>query len=379
MFCADNLFLWITFHLLISRSSGYNNVTASNVTSLRKALLRNYDPYLRPREQQSDPVIIRASFGTKRFNDISEKEGKVSLLGYLVISWNDEFLVWDKENHSNIEDIVLKTNDIWWPTIALANPIGNFKTLQNHYGVFRVQSTGVINWSPGGLFSVTCDMVLEKYPFDTQICDVVFVVLGFSTDEVIFKVNPDILEVHGTTEWDVVNTQMFAISEGKAGLTIRFMLQRKSHFVVLTVISPLSLLSFLNLFVFLIPVESGEKTSFGMTTFLAYSIYLSSLGASLPDDATHSPYMTMYVEFLMILSVVIMAVIIVQTRCFYYHGKHLLTCCYGHTKEDNPLFSVENKERSSGKTAANSDRILFVCFFFILGSISLYFFAKMTL
>jgi hypothetical protein len=366
----------------MSQSFGYDNVTASDVTSLRKALLQDYDPYLRPRKRQSDPVIINASFGSRRFNDISEKDGKVSLLGYLIVSWNDEFLVWDKSNHSNIEDIVVKPNDVWWPTLALANPIGDFETLRNHYGIFRVQSTGAISWIPGGLFSVTCNMKLQKYPFDTQTCDLVFVVLGYSPDDVIFRVNPNVLEVQGTTEWDVINTQISPISEERAGLTVRFTLQRKPYFVVLTVITPLSLLSCLNLFVFLIPVESGEKLSFGMTTFLAYSIYLSSLGDSLPDDATNSPCMTVYVEVLMFLSVVIMAVIIVQTRCFYYHGYHLLTCSYGRTenetKKDNILLSAESSEQSRGKTSAQTDRILFVCFFFILALISLYFFGEMT-
>jgi hypothetical protein len=362
------------------------------VTSLRKSLLHSYDPYLRPRIQQGDPVVLNVSFGAKRLHDLNEKDQRVSLLGYFDISWNDEFLVWDEEVFSNIGDIVVKNKDIWWPSIGLSNPFRDFRILENPYDIFRVSSNGVINWNPGGLFSVLCGMNMLKYPFDTQTCDFVFVVLGYSVEEVLFKINPNILEMYGTTEWDVVDTKIFEYLGDKAGMTIRVTLQRKPYFVILTVMMPLSLLAVLNLFVFLIPVESGEKTSFGISTFLAYSIYLSTLGSSLPDDATQIPYMTVYIEVLMINSVAIMAIVILQTRLFYYHGDSLVSFCHGNTvssddadtpKIDNISFSNECSKHRKGRTWANSmafvDRILFIAFFVIFGGISLYFFAQMTL
>jgi hypothetical protein len=373
--------------LLINGVLGSTNFTAENVTSLRKALLQNYDPYLRPRIQQGDSVILNVSFGAKRLHDLNEKQQKVSLLGYFDIAWKDEFLIWDEDNNSNIREIVLKTNDIWWPTIALGNPFGDFKTLDNPYGIFRVSSSGVIKWSPGGLFSITCDMNVLKYPFDTQTCDFVFVVLGYSIPDIILNINPNILEVHGTTEWDIVNTKIFANMEGTAAMVIHVMLQRKPFFVILTVITPLSLLAFLNLFVFLVPVESGEKTSFGITTFLAYSIYLSTLGSSLPDDATQMPYMTMYIEVLMINSVITMAIVILQTRLFFYHGDRPVSFCHGNTvsnadivktKNDEHSHPTQSKGRTWAKTMALIDRILFALSLVILAGINLCFFSLMA-
>ncbi|XP_061169569.1 acetylcholine receptor subunit beta-like [Saccostrea echinata] len=365
---------------------GGENVTAEKVTSLRKTLLRDYDPYLRPRRRQLDTVVINATFTVKRFHDLNEKEEKVSLLGYLQFQWNDEFLVWKREDYSNISDIVVKTNDIWWPTVSLGNPIGNFENIRNHYGIFHVSSSGEINWSAGGLFSVACDLNLEKYPFDTHTCDFVFVVLGYSSDDVIIKVNPNVQEIKGTTEWDVVNASMFGISGEKSGLIVRFVLQRKSFFVVLTVLLPLSLLSMLNLCVFLIPVESGEKTSFAITTFLAYSIYLSALGSSL--SAKDNIYLTMYIEILMITGVIIVLFVIGQTRLFFYYGDHLLPCCRGKTvhgentdvkKTTTRKLSRDNVKQA--RTWASSmgilDQVLFFLFLCILGIITVYHFWMM--
>lgn len=129
---VDFIFLWM------KGSFGGDGTTAENVTSLRKALLKDYDPYLRPRRLQEDPVIINASFGVSRLHDLNEKERKISILGYFRLTWIDEFLVWDKDKHQNISDIVVKTDDIWWPTIGLGNPIADFETMKNTYGIFQV-------------------------------------------------------------------------------------------------------------------------------------------------------------------------------------------------------------------------------------------------
>ncbi|XP_062616767.1 acetylcholine receptor subunit beta-like [Saccostrea cucullata] len=274
-------------------------------------------------------MVINASFFVHRINDINEKEESVSLLGYFRISWNDEFLVWNKQAHSNISSIEFKTNDIWWPTIALGNPVGEFETLQNSLKIFRVSSVGDIEWIPGGLYSVVCELNLKKYPFDTQTCDFIFSVLGYPPDDVIMNAESSVLNVPETTEWKVEAGRVSSMPYGKTGLTASFTLQRKPYFVVLTVLLPLSLLSVMNLFFFLIPVESGEKISFAITTFLAYSIYLSAIGSSLP--AKDNVYMVVYIEILMVLSVIMMVLVIVQTRLFFYYREHLLPCFVGNT------------------------------------------------
>ncbi|XP_061169571.1 neuronal acetylcholine receptor subunit alpha-3-like [Saccostrea echinata] len=386
------LFLCAFLNFLVKGCLGNDKVTAAeNVTSLRKALLRNYDPYLRPRKNQIDPVVINASFFVLRFNDINEKEETVTLLGSLMILWNDEFLVWDKQQYSNISSIELKTNDIWWPTISLGNPVGDFETFENPYKIFRVSSSGDIVWFPGGLYSVVCELNLKKYPFDTQNCDFIFSVLGYPPDDIIINAVSSDLQVRGTTEWDVVAGRVSSMPYGKTGLIASFTLQRKPFFVVLTVLLPLCLLSVMNVFVFLIPVESGEKISFAITTFLAYSIYLSAIGSSLP--AKDNVHMAVYIEILMVLSVVIMVLVIVQTRLFFYYGDHNLPCFAGkvgvdktidrpNSGDENKMSPAENSKPLK-RTWANSmvlmDKIFFFSFTCVLGSVSIYYFDLMML
>ncbi|XP_062610610.1 neuronal acetylcholine receptor subunit alpha-7-like [Saccostrea cucullata] len=389
MLYRGNLFLLIFLTSLVQACWGRDDVTAENMTSLRKYLLRDYDPYLRPRKIQADPLIINASFFVHRFNDINEKEESISLLGYLRISWNDEFLVWNKQEHSNISTIEFKTNDIWWPTIALGNPVGEFETFQNPFKIFRVSSSGDIEWYPAGLYSVTCELNLKKYPFDEQTCDFMFVAIGYSPDAVIINAELSNLQNRETTEWKVEAGRVSSMPYGKTGLTASFTLQRKPYFVVLTVLLPLSLLSVMNLFVILIPVESGEKISFAITTFLAYSIYLSAIGSSLP--AKDNVYMVVYIEILMVLSVIMMVSVIVQTRLFFYYGEHHLPCFIGNTISEKILItnkgdvknmlSMETSKPLKRRTWANSvmiiDKVLFISFSCVLGSVSIYYFDLM--
>ncbi|XP_062616765.1 acetylcholine receptor subunit beta-type acr-2-like, partial [Saccostrea cucullata] len=387
---GGNLFFLLMLTFLVRECYGGDNVTAENVTSFRKSLLRDYDPYLRPRKNQGDPVVINASFFVHRFNDVDEKEESVSLLGYFSISWNDEFLVWNKQEHSNISSIDLKTMDIWWPTIALGNPVGDFETFQNPFKMFHVSSSGDVKWFPGGLYSVRCELNLKKYPFDEQTCDFMFVIIGYDDNDVIINAEPSVLHMSGTTEWDISASKVYRVSNGMSGLTARFSLQRKPFFVVLTVLLPLSLLSVMNLFVFLIPVESGEKISFAITTFLAYSIYLSAIGSSLP--AKDNVHMVVYIEILMVLSVIMMVLVIIQTRLFFYYGEHQLPCFIGNpvsdkimdganTDDKNKMFPTRTSKELKGRTWSNSmaiiDKVLFVSFVCILGSVSIYYFDLM--
>ena len=381
--------------LMIHRSSGSNNATAENVTSLRRLLLQNYDPYLRPRKLQTDPIIIDAHFGVNRLHDLSEKDGKMSVLGYFEFSWIDEFLTWDEEKHQNISDIVVKTDDIWWPTIGLGNPIGDFETLRNPNGIFRISSTGLIKWTPGGLFSTMCDMDVQKYPFDTQTCNIIFVVLGYNPTDVIINANPNVLKMRDTKEWTVVSSHVFAYTLSYSGLTVTLKLQRKPSFLILTVVMPLTLLSFLNILVFLVPIESGEKTSYAITTFLAYSIYLSAMGTSLPDDAEKVVYLTLYIELLMFLSVLITLLVIIQIRLGIYHGDRLPPFCpINHVggEGDDVITTAGEKDKSFGDETTKRkipggtwasrmiviDRILFMIFLFVLGLLNVIFFTLMS-
>ncbi|GFS26215.1 neuronal acetylcholine receptor subunit alpha-3, partial [Elysia marginata] len=84
---------------------------------------------------------------------------------------------------------------------------------------------------------------------------------------------------------------------------ISFDLKRKPTFLVISTLLPIVFLSLLNLMVFVIPVDSGEKISYGITVLLALSVFMSIMSSMLPSSSESMPLMISYIFILMTISV----------------------------------------------------------------------------
>ena len=71
-------------------------------------------------------------------------------------------------------------------------------------------------------------------------------------------------------------------------------LKRHPKFYVLSFIIPCGVLSVLNLLVFLLPTESGEKVSLGITNLLALVLFQQLIADSLPPSSRYMPILSKY-------------------------------------------------------------------------------------
>ncbi|GFR86218.1 neuronal acetylcholine receptor subunit alpha-7 [Elysia marginata] len=140
--------------------------------------------------------------------------------------------------------------------------------------------------------------------------------MGWSDEQLHFQQNRGVLldnyVVNG--EWEIVASNLTIIEGfGLAGFRVEIEIQRRSGFFILNIVMPVVLLSFLNITVFLIPVESGEKISYGITVLLALAVFMSIVGEMLPRSSDVVPLVTIYLFVLLIISVltVMVAIIIV--------------------------------------------------------------------
>ena len=78
--------------------------------------------------------------------------------------------------------------------------------------------------------------------------------------------------------------------------------RRPNHFVVTTVI-PIVMLLFLNPFVFVLPVESGERTSYTVTIFLSQVVFMTLVGQNMPNSANPMPRLSYFVLVAMAFSI----------------------------------------------------------------------------
>lgn len=69
-------------------------------------------------------------------------------------------------------------------------------------------------------------------------------------------------------------------------LQFSLQLERKYSYYLLNMILPVIFLAFLGAFVFLLPVESGEKNGFALTILLSLSVVMTIVSKSIPPTST---------------------------------------------------------------------------------------------
>ena len=116
------------------------------------------------------------------------------------------------------------------------------------------------------------------------------------------------------SEWEIWN--MTSIIYNSGFLQFDVYVKRKPLFLCITLVLPIILVSIVNLFVFTLPIGSGERTSFSVTLFLTFVIVAMTVADSLPHGNQISIFSIILVIRLVVSSLTtIMAIV---TISFHY-------------------------------------------------------------
>lgn len=66
---------------------------------------------------------------------------------------------------------------------------------------------------------------------------------------------------------------------------MNIVLRRRPLFLTLTLIFPIITLSFMNMFCFVLPIESGEKIGMSVALYLTFAVFGSILSDAMPKDS----------------------------------------------------------------------------------------------
>ncbi|KAK3590732.1 hypothetical protein CHS0354_030967 [Potamilus streckersoni] len=254
-------------------------------------LLQNYTKGIRP-------------VGALLYINVVEETMAVS--GYLTMYWRDERLQWNATEYNGHSSLLIDSSLLWTPRIVLINPAKQFIMFGMYCTEVRVFFDGSMVWSAGDLMETNCKINIRNYPFDIQTCDISIAPWGYLDSEVNQTTSFSTLFKHfplGNDEWDLEKrTNVDWVSEGYKASNFTLHYKRKYQFVLINIISPIIVLNVINMVVFRIPPNSGERISFSVTVLLSYVVFLTTVMDNIPRTSSPVSLLSVYLIIRMILS-----------------------------------------------------------------------------
>ena len=346
---SHQLMVYIVF--LVNESYQIN----SDLYKLYQNITKNYHKQFFPSANDSSEFRLSIMVTPLVINSVKETEETISVTMVTSLVWTDPHLSWKPSQFGNILNFTITSEDIWLPYVYLQNGMKDLQPLGYDSMFYTVlMYSGTVIWTPGGIMKAKCPMNILIFPFDSQTCRFIFIMWGAA--EIRMKFIPLFLHAElnymiNNSDWVITSTRQYLgskkyLSEFIFELTI----EREPWYYFIMIILPTLLFCIMNPFVFLLPVESGERVSLGMTILLSYAIFLTLVSSSLPVSSKP----VCLLMFVMILIMMISGFIVVGTilSINIYHKDYVNIICF--------------ESKSTGKKASHNLDTVFMILSYVL-------------
>ncbi|KAK3612317.1 hypothetical protein CHS0354_011035 [Potamilus streckersoni] len=314
------LYPFLLTFLLIIYLRKTNTQTLDDAKDLLKKLFITdaYNKVVRPTCDQSATTNVSMSFYLTGIIDFDSQKEILTTSGYINIVWNDCKLIWNPLDYNNTYYILVPQDSVWTPDVDLRNSMSKLKGLGSSNFYLSVYNNGSVEWYPYGTWKSACNVDITYFPFDTQSCDLKFGTWAYTTGDVSITVDQDAINLtfyEENTAWTIVETSVNAINymySPVAVFTIK--LNRKPLFFLLNILLPVIMLSLLNVCIFVLPAQSGEKASFAVTVFLSLVIFLSIVMGTLPQNSEEISFLGVYLVIMAAFSTLAVILTMFQIR-----------------------------------------------------------------
>ena len=172
---------------------------------LRKKIFKGYNKNVRPTKYHNNSLNVRISVAVQNIESFDQIQEKIELNTWLRKYWKNSYLSWNPEK-SNITQLTLTKNDVWTPDIELMNA-AKTPEIYNLNGGMYLYPDGEMLWSMPSVYKMSCPLNLKFFPFDTQICTMIF--SSWSYDNSLLTLSSygddstkiDVLESFSHSEW----------------------------------------------------------------------------------------------------------------------------------------------------------------------------------
>nr|XP_054759131.1 neuronal acetylcholine receptor subunit alpha-7-like isoform X1 [Lytechinus pictus] len=300
------LILSLAAHISANQSSDNSDGIKATKTKLYNKLIgTNYGPTTsRPVKNESYPVTVRMRMLVDHVVEFDEPRQQVTLFCSMKLVWRDEYLTWNESEYGDLDHLDIDVDKIWQPsaTLLTSNDDQHLTMLQR---LAFVDSSGEVTWLSPVIITTSCRLNVELFPFDEQLCTVEFGPWARDRTqedmEFFFDENEKSAQRYRQNGvWAIVNDTAARILRNYSGFAepiaeihYFFWFKRQSKVYVLSIVIPSALLSLSTMLIFLLPPESGEKISFGITNLLAMVLFQETVRSAMPP--TGSPIFANYI------------------------------------------------------------------------------------
>uniref|UniRef100_A0A914GU36 Uncharacterized protein n=1 Tax=Globodera rostochiensis TaxID=31243 RepID=A0A914GU36_GLORO len=306
------------------RNTKFNSVISSEVEErLIADLFRGYNHLIRPVPNvSSTPLEIRFSLALTLLINVDEKNQIMQTNVWPTMRWVDYQMQWNPLEYGNIRTIRVPPDKVWLPDIVLFNNAdGNYEV--SFYSNVVVEHNGEMLWVPPAIYKSSCIIDVEFFPFDEQICAMIFGSWTFNKDEVVISYlnNKRQAELNDYSEsgiWDIMEVPGQLIHQ-KSKIAYQIRIRRKTLFYTVILIIPTVLMAFLSMLVFYLPAEADEKITLAISILLALVVFLLLVSKILPPTSDTIPLIAKYLlmTFVMNIITILVTVIIIN---IYFRG-----------------------------------------------------------
>ena len=153
---------------------------ASNLTNINNRLESrinyildtDYETNVLPVKNLDHPIYLKFGIKLKSIDYFDQVNENIYLNIELVQSWKDEYLNWNKNEFPN-DYIDLDSEKIWKPDLELYNA-GKKPELFNEISNVKIYYDGNIEWTRTLVYTFSCPLQLQNFPFDEQVCVMTF-------------------------------------------------------------------------------------------------------------------------------------------------------------------------------------------------------------
>ena len=281
-----------------------NKLTIPEETLLLQYLnakLKCYGKKLRPVFNVSHPTTVEFDLFLIKL-EVNEQRKVLETSMINMITWKSEFLTWDPEQFGGLSSVFLDFKNLWIIDVMLLNSV-NPKNIRPDTQL-EVEHDGRIVWHTWQSYESACAIDVTDFPFDNQSCKMEFgswthtlkyvdLTLAYPTGINLISN----IDYKDSCLWDVTNTtgERHTLDfVNLVSLEFQIYLKRKMVFSTYILTLPCILLSFLNVVVFCLPVDSHDRVSFSMSLFSSFFLLLLILVETSPPAASSVPRLGVY-------------------------------------------------------------------------------------